>query len=152
MVSGRFVHLIETHGEQIVNRVIHDLRRSPEMAELRVLLEPEVREWREDLIENLGHWLRAANETEIARKYEQNGKRRFEENLPLHECVRAICLVREKMVDYVEDHIAERDTMELYEEEELERRLGRFFDLLIVNFVKGYELALRKSAAPLAAR
>jgi hypothetical protein len=36
--------------------------------------------------------------------------------------------------------------LELYEREELERRLGRFFDLLTIHFVYGYERALRKAA------
>ena len=145
MVSGKFVHLIETHGDEIVSRVIHELRRLPEMAQIRAMLEPELREWREDLIENLGHWLRTSNELDLAHKYEHRGRQRFEEDLPLHECVHALCLVREKMVDYVEEHIAAKDAMELYEEEELERRLGRFFDLLIVHFVRGYEKALRRT-------
>src|SRR5215831_1804015 len=134
MVSGKFVHLIESHGGEILNRVIEEIRRMPEMAQIRTLLEPEIREWREDLLENLGHWLRAANERDLAHRYEENGKRRCDEGLPLHECVHALCLVREKMLDYVEDHIPDKDTMELYAEEELERRLGRFFDLLTIHF------------------
>jgi hypothetical protein len=147
MVSGKFVHLIETHGDEIVNRVIDEIRRLPEMANVRLLLEPELHEWREELIENLGHWLRTANELDLAHRYEQRGKRRFEENIPLHECVQALCLVREKMVDCIEEHIGSKDTMELYAEEELERRLGRFFDVLVIHFVRGYERALRKSVA-----
>ena len=146
MVSGKFVHLIETHGGEIINRVIDEIRRVPEMAQIRTLLEPEVREWREELLENLGHWLRAGNERDLAQRYERNGKRRYEEGLPLHECVHALCLVREKMVDFVEEH-ADKDAVELFGEEELERRLGRFFDLLMIHFVKGYERALRRHMA-----
>ena len=147
MVSGKFVHLIESHGGEILNRVIEEIRRMPEMAQIRTLLEPEIREWREDLLENLGHWLRAANERDRAHRYEENGKHRCDEGLPLYECVHALCLVRQKMLEYVEDHIGDRDIMELYAEEELERRLGRFFDLLTIHFVKGYEKALRRRIA-----
>ena len=152
MVSGRFVHLIETHGDEIIKRVIEEIRRLPEMMQIRALLEPELREWREDLIENLGHWLRTSNELDLAHRYEQRGRQRFEENIPLHECVRALCLVREKMVEYVEEHIASKDAMELYAEDELDRRLGRFFDLLIVYFVQGYEQSLRRSMRTFSAR
>lgn len=145
MVSGKLVHLIESHGEEIINRVIDEIRRLPEMAHVRALIEPEIREWREDLLQNLGHWLRASNESDLAQRYEQAGKRRFDEGLQLHECVQALCLVREKMVDYVEEHIVTKDSMELYAEEELERRLGRFFDQIVIHFVRGYERALRRS-------
>jgi hypothetical protein len=36
--------------------------------------------------------------------------------------------------------------MQLYAEEELEHRVGRFFDILVYHLVKGYESALRTSA------
>jgi len=37
-------------------------------------------------------------------------------------------------------------TMEIYAEEELEHRLGKFFDCLVYRLVHGYEIALRKAA------
>lgn len=147
MVSGRFVYLIESHGSEIVNRVIEEMRRLPDMADARILLAPELREWREELIENLGHWLRFANEAELANRYEERGKRRFDEGIPLYDCVQALCLVRRKMVDFVDEQVANKDAMTLYAEEELVRRLARFFDVLIVRFVRGYEQAMRRSAA-----
>src|SRR3974390_2597531 len=101
MVSGKFVHLIETHGDEIIGRVIDEIRPLPELAQVRVLLEPELREWREDLIENLGHWLRTANELDLAHSYEQRGKKRFEDGAPLHECVHVMALLRESMIDYM---------------------------------------------------
>lgn len=147
MVSGRFVYLIESHGGEIVNRVIEEMRRLPGMADARILLAPELREWREELIENLGHWLRSANEAELASRYEERGKQRFDEGIPLHDCVQALCMVRRKMVDFVDEQVANKDAMTLYAEEELVRRLARFFDVLIVSFVRGYEQALRRSVA-----
>lgn len=147
MISGKFVNLIESHGSEIANRVIEEMRRSPGMADARILLAPELREWREELIENLGHWLRSANEAELAHRYEERGKRRFDEGIPLHECVHALCLVRRKMVDFVDEQVANKDTLTLYAEEELVRRLARFFDVLIVAFVRGYERAMRRTLA-----
>jgi hypothetical protein len=145
MVPGKLVHLIETHGDAIIGRVIDEIRRRPEMAQVRVLLEPELREWREDLIENLGHWLRTANELDLANRYEHRGKQHFEDGVPLHECVRVMAMLHESMIDYVEGHIASKETLELYAEEELERRLSRFFDLLVIYFVRGYERAMRNA-------
>jgi hypothetical protein len=37
--------------------------------------------------------------------------------------------------------------MELYAEEELDRRVGRFFDLSIVDLVRGYESGRRHVVA-----
>ena len=126
MISGRLVHLIETHGDRIIDRVISQIRAEPEMAHMRALLDSELREYGQDLLRNLGHWLTAPNDEDLARRYDRLGRLRFEEDVPLHESVRALCLIREKILDFVEEHMASKDVVELYAEEELDRRLGRF--------------------------
>ena len=98
------------------------------------------------MLENLGHWLSAGNEDDLAQKYEHLGKLRCEQDVPLHETVRCLCIAREKMLDFVEEHLFSKNVMELYAEEELDRRLGRFFDVLTIHLVKGYERALRRAA------
>jgi hypothetical protein len=55
--------------------------------------------------------------------------------------------VRERVLDFVEEHVLTKNSLELYAEEELDRRLGRFFDFLTYHMVKGYEHALREDAA-----
>ena len=147
MISGKLVHLIEQHWDEITVRVIEEIRRQPQTARIRKVVEPELREYSQNLLKNLGHWLRAGNDEELARQYEQLGRLRFEEDVPLHESVRGLCIIREKVLDYVEEHILTKDVLELYAEEELERRLGRFFDLLTIHLVRGYEAAMRRAAS-----
>jgi hypothetical protein len=36
--------------------------------------------------------------------------------------------------------------IELYAEEELEHRVGRFFDFMLYHVVRGYEAAMRRAA------
>ncbi|MBZ5726542.1 MAG: hypothetical protein LAP87_16270 [Acidobacteriia bacterium] len=146
MVPGKLVHLIETHSEQIVARVVSHIRRDPELTHLRALLDSELREWGQDLLQNLGHWLSPNNLEDLARQYERLGRLRCEEGIPLEESVRGLCLVREKILDYVEEQVPSNSSLELYAEEQLERRLGRCFDLLLIHLVRGYERALRKAA------
>ena len=145
MLSGKLVHLIESHWDQISSRVIDQVRREPQMPHVRGLAESELREMGEVLLQNLGHWLSAGNEEDLAQKYEQFGKLRCQQNVPLHESVRGLCIIREKMLDFVEEQLTLKNTLELYAEEELERRLGRFFDILTIHLVTGYERALRQS-------
>ena len=64
--------------------------------------------------------------------------------MPLHEAVRCVALIRERVLDFVEEQLEAKTTLALYEEEELDRRLGRFFDQLTIHMVKGYEEALRR--------
>ncbi len=146
MLSGKLIHLIEAHQEQIAANVIHEIRRHPDLVHLQKLPDAELRERGQQILENLGHWLAAGHESEIAHRYETLGKARFEESIPLHESVRALCIVKEKMIDFMNERGATRTSMELYAEEEFERHVGRFFDTLIIHMARGYEAALRRAA------
>jgi len=148
MLSGKLIRLIECNWDQIMTRVIEQVRREPQMSHTRSLVESELRDWGQTLLQNLGHWLAAGNEEDLARKYEYLGRLRCMEDVPLHESVHGLCIIRERMLDFVEEHILTKNVLELYAEEELERRLGRFFDLLTIHLVRGYEYALRKAFAP----
>ena len=145
MLSGKLIHVIETHQQEITDRLIRDMNRHPELNHLRQLPEAELRERSKNLLENLGYWLAEGNEEEIGRKYEGIGKARFDEDVPLNESVHALFLIKEKMIDYIGEQGFPPDTLELYAEEELERRVGRFFDLLVLRMIRGYESEWRKA-------
>jgi len=145
MLSGRLVRLIESHWEEIISSVISRIRSEPEGAHYRASIESELREWGRLVLQNLGQWLTGSKEDEVALQYELLGKLRFQENVPLFHSVHVLSVVRERVLDFVEEHIYAKTSVELYGQEELDRRLGRFFDLLTVHLVKGYEEALRNS-------
>lgn len=146
MLSGRLVHLIESHWEEILSRVLTQVRRDQHMVHYRAIVQSDLREWGQNLMQNLGYWLTANKEDELARRYERIGRERFEADIPLHETVCCLAIVREVMLDFVEEQVYSKTSLELYQEEELDRRLGRFFDVLTVHMVKGYENALRAAA------
>ena len=149
MLSGKLIHLIEAHQEQITANVIREIRRNPELTHLHKLPDAELRERGQLILENLGHWL-SGHEEEIGERYEMLGKGRFEESIPLHESVRALVTIKYKMLDFVREHSLTRSSVEIYAEEELERRLGRFFDALSIHMVHGYETAWQRAAHAIA--
>jgi len=146
MLSGKLIHLIEEHWDEITRRVLEQFRCQSDMAHIRSLPEMELREWGQHLLHNLDHWLAAGNEDELAHRYEEMGRIRFTERVPLYESVRGLCILREKIIDYVQEHFYAKNSLEFCAEEELERRLSRFFDVLMCHMVKGYERALRLAA------
>jgi len=146
MLSGKLIHLIELHFKEISERILREIRCHPEMPHLRQLPEAELRERGQTILENLGHWLGSENVQTLAQKQEALGKLRFEQGIPLHETVRALCLVKESMVDFLQEQGIPRDSLGLYAEEELEHRISRFFDTLIVHLVRGYEAAWQHAA------
>jgi hypothetical protein len=144
MLSGRLVHLIETHWEEIISRVISEIHHNPQLATFRTAVEADMRETGRVLLRDLGRWLGAGDKEEIVQHYERLGGLRFQDGMPLHEAVRVVGLTRERVLDFVEEHLDTKTTLALYEEEELDRHVGRFFDLLTVHLVKGYEEAMRR--------
>lgn len=146
MLSARLIHLIEAHQEEISTTVLHDIRRHPDLSHIRNLQDAELRERGRQILAHLGKWLAESREEELAREYEHIGKTRYEESIPLHESVRALYIIKDKMIDFVKDQGIKRDSMELYAEEELERRVDRFFDELVIHLVRGYEGAWRRAA------
>jgi hypothetical protein len=75
------------------------------------------------------------------------GKRRFQQSVPLHEVVRAFCVIKESMVAFIEEEGIPSDPLGLYAEEQMQHRIGRFFDTLIVHPVRGYETAWAQGRA-----
>jgi hypothetical protein len=147
MISGNLVHLIECHGDQIIARVVEHVRRDPETASTRPLIEAELREWGPDLLKNLGRWLSPAGREELGRRYERLGRQLSDEGIPADEALRAWFLIREKALDYLEEQISAKTHVALYEEEELDRRMARFFDSLAIHLIRGYVREVRKMAA-----
>jgi len=150
MLSGKLIHLIEVHQEQIAANVLEEIRRHPGLTDLRMLSEVELRQRGQQILEHLGHWLTAEHEAEIEQRYELLGRARFEEGIPLYQSVRALAIIKNKMIDFVHDQGLARTSVDLYAEEELERRVGRFFDELTIHMVRGYETASRRTAHAIA--
>ena len=97
------------------------------------------------IVENLDSWLAHEREDQIVKRQEEIGKLRFQQGIPLHDAVRGLMLVKDNMIEYLEERGSPHDSVALYAEEELEHRIGRFFDTLVIHLVRGYETAWHRS-------
>jgi hypothetical protein len=143
MLSGRLVHLIEEHWEEIADSVVNKIRRHPDLTELPKRPEAELKQWCQEILTNLGYWLSAPKAGELKRRYEVLGRARFEQSIPLHEAVLRFFILKDKIVDFVHQQGFAPTSMQLYAEEELEHSVGQFFDAMVYNLVRGYENAMR---------
>ena len=144
MLSARLIHLIETHHKEVADRVLREIWRREDLPHILRLPEAELRERNRLLLEHLGEWL-LGDEEKMERLQESVGTKRFEQSVPLHESVHALCLIKNTVIEFIEEQGIPRDTIGLYAEEELEHRLGKFFDQLIIHLVRGYERAWRRA-------
>lgn len=145
MLSGKLIQLIESHPREITERVLREIWRDPDLMHLHRLPEAELRERGQLLLENFGLWLTGRNEEEFIKEQEAIGKLRFEQGVPLHEAIRALCIIKYNIIDFLEEQGIPKDPLGLYAEEELEHRIGRFFDILIFHMVRGYEVAWHRA-------
>lgn len=146
MLSTKLVQLIESHWEEIAKRMISAIRKHPDMHNLSSRPDIELREWCQEILQNLGELLTVVKRDEVQRRFQILGKMRFEENIPLHEAVLRFHLLKDKIISFVHEQGFATNAMQLYAEEELEQRMGRFFDACVYHVVCGYERALRRSA------
>jgi len=106
----------------------------------------ELRDRCREILRNLGSWLVHGNKEKLAREYDNIGRIRREEAVPLDECIRGLCLIKDEMIAFVDRQGIDPDYLELYAEGELVRRISPFFDLLVVHLVRGYEGARHQVA------
>ena len=135
--------MIGAHWEEIAARVVAEVRKHPEMKILAGRPEVELRVWCRDILENLESLLGARREDPAQRRFRVFGKRRFEENIPLHEAVLRLQILKAEIFSFVHEQGFAMTVLELYREEELQVLINRFFDACIYQVVRGYEEALR---------
>jgi len=143
MLSSRLVQLIENNWEEIANRLISSVRKHPEMSNLTRKTDAEMREWCRLILQDLDYLLAGSKEQEVRRRFEVLGRLRFEEQIPLHEAVLRFHMLKNKIIGFVHEQGFPMSAMHLYAEEELELRIGRFFDDCVYHVVRGYEHAMR---------
>jgi hypothetical protein len=146
MLSTKLVQLIESNWEEIAARLTADVRKHADMTRLARCTDMELREWCREILSNLGYLLTARKDEEMKRRFQVLGRLRFEENIPLHEAVLRFHLLKEKILGFVHEQGFAMTAMELYAEEELAMRMGRFFDACVYHLVRGYEDAIARAA------
>ena len=143
MLSTRLVQLIESHWEEITTRLISSVRQHPEMPNLSRKTDAEMREWCRNILQDLDYLLTARKSQEVHRRFEVLGRMRCEENIPLHEAVLRFQMLKNIIIGFIHEQGFPMSAMHLYAEEELEMRIGSFFDDCVYHVVRGYEAALR---------
>ena len=130
---------IETHADELTERVIQAVRTSPRTTFLHELSEEELRRRFFDLYRNLGQWLSEKGEGEIEATYGEIGRRRCREGVPLNELVYALILVKQILWDHIQKNVVPESEANLYGEELVNAMVGTFFDRALYHAVRGYE-------------
>ena len=139
MIADRLRKRIEENWEEIVARVMADRDASPHLPHYQLLSEEETRERVRDLTKRLADWMVYRDEIPHAEHFENLGRRRFNEGVPLHEVVLKINILKHVIRRYASEQNYSLTAVEIYDEMEMLRTMAAFFDLATFRIAKGYE-------------
>ena len=143
MLSARLVHMIEDHADELLHGLMDDLQANPRTPSYHSLKREDLRGRLHDVYHQLGGWLSEATEERVETVYGELGRKRHAEGIPLSEVVFALTLAKYHLRDFIRTRGLVDSAVELYQEQELHRLVGRFFDRAVFHTVRGYEQELR---------
>jgi hypothetical protein len=135
--------MIEDHAEELFRGLMDDLQSNPRTPSYHRLHRDDLRTRLYYVYRHLGKWLSDAAENHVEVEYGELGRKRFKEGIPISEVVYALTLSKYHLRDYIRTCGLIDSAVELYQEQELQRLIGRFFDRAVYHTVRGYEHELR---------
>jgi uncharacterized small protein (DUF1192 family) len=150
MLGSRVLMLIQSHVGALTAETLHDLttnERTPSFRRLR----PEELEARVALLfSNLARWIGDPNDHAVQEEYEEMGRTRFREGVPVSELLYGIILAKKHLrryirehglVDFAGDRVLPDELMplELHSIQELNYQIGEFFDRALYYLLRGWE-------------
>src|SRR6187551_380335 len=150
MLGARLLQLIQSHAGPLTRETLQDLTTNQRTPSFRRLRPAEVETRIALLFNNLAQWIGDPNDDAVRREYEEMGRTRFREGVPVSELVYAIILTKKHLRSYIRDHglvdfagdrVAPDELLplELHSIQELNYQVGEFFDRALFYLARGYE-------------
>ena len=151
MISARLVELIQTHAPQLTAETVADLLSNPRTPSFGQVPRLDLETRLFNVYNHLGDWI-AAGHAFAEDEFEEWGRRRFGQGIPLSEIVYAILILKQHLSRYIGEHglieaafpRTEQDyvlPMHLHSLQELNRMVSNFFDRALYHLARGYEAA-----------
>ena len=158
MLGSRLLLLIQAHAGSLTHDVVKDVTTNERTPAFWRLNPADVEARVSTLFYNLGKWIGDADEKVVQAEYEDMGRTRFRQGVPVSELVYALLIAKHHMrryirehglVDFAGDRVAPEELLplELHSIQELNYQVGEFFDRALYHLARGYE---REAAAHLA--
>jgi hypothetical protein len=158
MISAKLVELIEIHAGRLTKDVAQDLATNPRTQGFRAVSRQELEQRVFQIFHHLGNWIGDAKSVTVEAEFSDWGSRRFNQGIPISEIVYAIIVLKQHLRRYIRDNglveAAFPSTeseyvlpMHLHSLQELNARVGEFFDEALYHLARGYERAARVQPA-----
>lgn len=147
MLSTRLVQLIESHAEDLTRGLVAHLKSHPRTPSYHGFSEDELHTRAYSVYRNLGGWVTGKREEDIRGAYEELGRRRFAEGIPLSEVLYALIVTKNHLLDFSKTSAEGGTALEVFGERELAAMVTQFFDRATYHTAVGYEQAQHSAQA-----
>jgi len=152
MLGQRLMQMIKDHAETLTKEALQDLLTNPRTPSFRKVPREEMQERIHALYANLGNWIGDPKDDAVRAAYEDWGRKRFRQGIPISEIVYTLILAKQHLRRYIRDHglvefSGDRVTpdelvpVQLHAVQELNVMVGEFFDRALYYLARGYEEA-----------
>jgi hypothetical protein len=154
MISAKLIELIEIHATRLTKDVTQDLITNARTRGFRNVPREDLEQRVYQLFHRLGNWIGNPKSVEVEAEFTGWGRRRFDQSIPLSEIVYAIIILKQHLRQYIRDNglvdaafpRMEGDyllPMHLHSLQDLNARVGEFFDEALYHLASGYEAEAR---------
>jgi hypothetical protein len=158
MIAAKLIELIEIHASQLTRDVARDLAANPRTRGFRAVAPGDLEQRVFQIFHDLGNWIGDPGGSRVQAEFEEWGRRRFREAIPLSDVVYAIIVIKHHLRRYIHEHglvdaafpRMEGDyvlPMHLHSLQELNTRVGEFFDEALYHLARGHEAEAKQIAS-----
>ena len=150
MIAAKLIELIEVHAERLSADVTKDLHANQRTRGFRAVPKDDLQARLFELVHHLGNWIGDPNEAKVQAEFEEWGRRRFGQGIPLSEIIYAVIVLKQHLRRYIRENglvdaafpRVEGDyvlPMHMHSLQELNAQVGDFFDKAVYHLARGYE-------------
>ena len=143
-LAGGFVSLIETHSEQLSQKLVETIQSSERTKDLRRIDAAELKQRAQEVYEHLGEWLLNKTEANLELRYRQIGERCVSLGIPESQWIWSVALGREHIWRFLQSEAFIENAFQVLSEIELLQSLDKFFDTVLYHGIAGFEAARQK--------
>jgi hypothetical protein len=150
MLGAHLMQLIEAHAPALTKDIVRDIATNEHTPRFARLKPTELENGVSVLCWNLGKWIGNPDDDVVRDEYEEMGRRRFRQGVPVSELIYALLLTKRHLRRYIRDYAVvdfagdrvvpdELLPVELHSIQELNYQVGEFFDRALYYLTRGYE-------------
>jgi len=150
MIGAKLVELIEVHAPRLTTDIAHDLITNERTRGFRSVRPEDLEQRIFQILGHLGDWIGAPYAATVQAEFADWGRRRFDQGIELRELIFAIVVIKQHLRRYISDNglvdasfpRIEGDyilPLHLHSVQELNARVGQFFDEALYQLACGYE-------------